>query len=246
MKLVVNKNSTADASQVGEVIENLQTVTSKIIAAARGTGRMAEDIVLVAVSKGHGADRVRAATAAGHRVFGENRVQEAVEKYRELRDELSDLLLHMVGPLQTNKVRQAVALFDVIQSLDRPKLAAALAREMDRCGRRPNCFIEVNTGDEKQKSGVSLDNADQFIEECRSEYGIPVAGLMCIPPAEDEPSLHFALLRQLAERNGLSALSMGMSRDYEVAVAFGATHVRVGTAIFGPRLGVASLHGAAD
>jgi pyridoxal phosphate enzyme (YggS family) len=246
MRLVVNKNSTADNSQVIEVIDNLQTVKSKIAAAARGAGRTAEDIVLVAISKGHGADRVRAAVAAGHLLFGENRVQEAAVKFRELRDELSDLSLHMVGPLQTNKARQAVALFDVIQSLDRPKLAAALAREMDRCGRRPICFIEVNTGDEKQKSGVSLDGADQFIEECRSEYGLPIAGLMCIPPAEDEPSLHFALLRQLAVRNELAALSMGMSRDYEVSVAFGATHVRVGTAIFGRRPGVASPHRVAD
>ena len=238
----MNEKSTPGTSQVGEVVENFQTVKSKIAAAAREAGRTAEDVALVAVSKGHGADRVRAAIAAGHRIFGENRVQEAAEKFRELRDELSDLSLHMVGPLQTNKVRQAVALFDVIQSLDRPKLAVALAREMDLCGRRPKCLIEINTGDEKQKSGVSLDSADQFIEDCRSEYGLPIAGLMCIPPAEDEPSLHFALLRQLAERNGLTALSMGMSRDFEVAVAFGATHVRVGTAIFGRRPGVASPH----
>ena len=229
-----------------EIADNLESVKAKIAAAAREAGRKAEDVELVAVSKGHGADRVRAAIAAGHRIFGENRVQEAAEKFRELRDELGDLSVHMVGPLQTNKARQAVALFDVIQSLDRPRLAAALAREMDLCGRRPECFIEVNTGDEKQKSGVSLDSADQFIEDCRSEYGLPIAGLMCIPPAEDEPSLHFALLRQLAVRNGLTALSMGMSRDYEVAVTFGATHVRVGTAIFGPRLGVVSPHRVAD
>ena len=229
-----------------EIADNLESVKAKIAAAAREAGRKAEDVELVAVSKGHGADRVRAAIAAGHRIFGENRVQEAAEKFRELRDELGDLSVHMVGPLQTNKARQAVALFDVIQSLDRPRLAAALAREMDLCGRRPECFIEVNTGDEKQKSGVSLDSADQFIKDCRSEYGLPIAGLMCIPPAEGEPSLHFALLRQLAVRNGLTALSMGMSRDYEVAVAFGATHVRVGTAIFGPRLSVASPHRVAD
>ncbi len=229
-----------------EIADNLESVKAKIAVVAGDAGRMAEDVALVAVSKGHGADSVRAAIVAGHRVFGENRVQEAAEKFHELQDEVSDLSVHMVGPLQTNKARQAVALFDVIQSLDRPRLAAALAREMDLCGRRPDCFIEVNTGDEKQKSGVSLDSADQFIEDCRAEYGLPIAGLMCIPPAEDEPSLHFALLRQLAVRNGLTALSMGMSRDYEVAVAFGATHVRVGTAIFGPRLDVASPHRLAD
>lgn len=242
----MGETSNIEAREEIEIADSLLAVKSKIEAAAREAGRTAADIELVAVSKGHGADRVRAAIDAGHRIFGENRVQEAAEKFRELQDELSDLSVHMVGPLQTNKARQAVALFDVIQSLDRPKLAAALAREMDRCGQRPKCFIEVNTGDEKQKSGVSLDSADQFIENCRSEYGLPVAGLMCIPPAEDEPSLHFALLRQLAARNGLTALSMGMSRDYEVAVAFGATHVRVGTAIFGPRLGVAAPHRAAD
>ena len=242
----MSETSKVEEREKLEVADNFLTVNSKIAAAAHDAGRAAEDIALVAVSKGHGADRVRAAIAAGHRIFGENRVQEAAEKFRELQDELSDLSVHMVGPLQTNKARQAVALFDVIQSLDRPKLAAALAREMDLCGRRPKCFIEVNTGDESQKSGVSLDGADQFIEDCRSDYGLPIAGLMCIPPAEDEPSLHFALLRQLAVRNGLTALSMGMSRDYEVAVAFGATHVRVGTAIFGPRLGVASPHRAAD
>ena len=242
----MGETSNVEVCEETEVAGNLKSVKDKIEVAAREAGRTAESVVLVAVSKGHGADHVRAAIAAGHRVFGENRVQEAVEKFREWRDELSELSLHMVGPLQTNKVRQAVALFDVIQSLDRPKLAAALAREMDRCGKRPICFIEVNTGDEKQKSGVSLDSADQFIEDCRSEYGLPIEGLMCIPPAADEPSLHFALLRQLAARNGLTALSMGMSRDYEVAVAFGATHVRVGTAILGPRLGVVSPHRPAD
>ena len=179
---------------------------------------------------------VRAAIAAGHRVFGENRVQEAVKKFGPLRDEESDLCLHMVGPLQSNKVRQAVAVFDVIQSLDRPKIAGAIAREMEVCGRRPTCFIEVNTGDEPQKSGISLEQVDKFVDRCKFEYNLPIAGLMCIPPAGDEPSLHFALLRQIAARHGLDMLSMGMSRDYEVAVTFGATHVRVGTSVFGPRI----------
>ena len=165
MRLVVNTNSTPKASLVGEVAENLQTVKAKIAVAALETGRLTEDVALVAVSKGHGADHVRAAIAAGHRAFGENRVQEAAEKFRDLRDAPRDLAVHMVGPLQTNKARQAVAVFDVIQSLDRPRLAAALAREMDICGRRPTCFIEVNTGNEKQKSGVSLDSVDRFIED---------------------------------------------------------------------------------
>ncbi len=156
-------------------------------------------------------------------------------KFRELRDECSDLELHLVGSLQTNKVRQAVAAFDVIQSLDRPKLAAALAREMDRQGRLLNCFIEVNTGNEPQKSGVLLDQADQFIASCLGEFALPITGLMCIPPAAEEPSLHFALLGQIAARHGLDALSMGMSADFEIAIAFGATHVRVGTAVFGQR-----------
>jgi len=246
MRLVVKTNSTPRASLVGEVFENLQTVKAKIAESAFETGRLTEDIALVAVSKGHDADHVRAAIAAGHRVFGENRVQEAAEKFRDFRDDPGDLSVHMVGPLQTNKARQAVAVFDVIQSLDRPRLAAALAREMDICGRRPTCFIEVNTGNEKQKSGVSLDSVDRFIEDCRSEYGLPITGLMCIPPSKEEPSLHFALLRQLAVRNGLTALSMGMSRDFEVAVAFGATHIRVGTAIFGARPGVVSPYRVVD
>ena len=242
----MNEVSKIEVLQDRRVADDLQSVRSKIEAAAREAGRAAEDVLLVAVSKGHGAERVRGAVAAGHRVFGENRVQEAAEKFRALQEEVGDLSVHMVGPLQTNKAREAVALFDVIQSLDRPRLAAALAREMDLHGRRPVCFIEVNTGDEPQKSGVPLDQADQFINDCRSEYGLPVEGLMCIPPADDEPSLHFALLRQMAVRHGLTALSMGMSRDFEVAVAFGATHVRVGTAAFGPRPSVGSPLPVAD
>ncbi len=231
----MSENSPVDNPPDGEIGDNLRSVKARIATAARTRHREAGDVTLVAVSKGHGTARPRAAIAAGHRVFGENRVQEAAAKFRELRDECIDIELHLVGPLQTNKVRQAVTAFDVIQSLDRPKLAAALAREIDRQGRQPICFIEVNTGDEPQKSGVLLDSADHFIESCLTEYALPITGLMCIPPAAEEPSLHFALLSQIAARHGLGALSMGMSADFEIAVAFGATHVRVGTAIFGQR-----------
>ena len=217
------------------IANNLRSVTARIATAAKAAGREIDDVTLVAVSKGHGAERPHAAIAAGHRVFGENRVQEAAAKFGELREECADLELHLVGPLQTNKVRQAVAVFDVIQSLDRPKLAAALARERDRQGQLPRCFIEVNTGDEPQKSGILLDHADHFIDSCVREYALPISGLMCIPPAAEEPALHFALLSQIAARHGLAGLSMGMSADFEIAVAFGASHVRVGTGVFGQR-----------
>ncbi len=233
--VVVSEDSPEDILQDEEIADNLRSVKARIAAAAQDAGREASNVTLVAVSKGHAAERSRAAIAAGHRVFGENRVQEAATKFRELRDECGDLELHLVGSLQTNKVRQAVAMFDVIQSLDRPKLAEALAREMYRQGRLPSCFIEVNTGNEPQKSGVMLDQADHFIDSCLSEFALPITGLMCIPPAAEEPSLHFALLGQIAARHGLDDLSTGMSADFEIAVAFGATHVRVGTAIFGQR-----------
>jgi PLP dependent protein len=178
---------------------------------------------------------VREALAAGHRVFGENRVQEAQAKYPALREAFPDLTLHLIGPLQTNKVRDAVALFDVIESVDRPRLAESLAREMDRSGRRLPCLIEVNTGEETQKSGVMPAAADDFIVECRDRLNLPVVGLMCVPPLDDEPSPHFALLREIGRRTDLRLLSMGMSADFETAIRFGATHVRVGTAIFGAR-----------
>jgi len=175
------------------------------------------------------------ALAAGQRAFGENRVQEAEAKWPALTAAHPDARLHLIGPLQRNKVRRAVTLFDVIETVDRPKLARALADEMARAGRRPACFIEVNTGEEPQKDGVVPREADAFIRECREALGLPIEGLMCIPPVDEEPSLHFALLREIARRNGLAKLSMGMSADFEIAIAFGATHVRVGTAIFGPR-----------
>lgn len=219
----------------GVIAANLAAVRGRIEAAARAAGRPPESVALVAVSKTHPAAAVREALAAGHRLFGENRVQEAQAKYPALREAYPDLVLHLIGPLQTNKVRDAVAICDVIETVDRPRLAEALAREMARSGRRLPCLIEVNTGEEPQKSGVLPAAADDFIIECRDRLGLPVEGLMCVPPLDEEPALHFALLREIARRTGLGALSMGMTADFEKAIRFGATHVRIGTAIFGAR-----------
>jgi hypothetical protein len=213
----------------------LAEVTGRIAEAARASGRSPSDVTLVAVSKTHGADRVRELLEVGHRVFGENRVQEAEGKFPELKAAWPDLELHLIGPLQTNKARDAVALFDVIQSVDRDRLAAALAKEMERLGRRPACYIQVNTGEEPQKAGLLPKDVDAFVALCRDQYKLPVVGLMCIPPVDEEPALHFALLAKMAARNGLAKLSMGMSADYETAVRMGATHVRVGSALFGSR-----------
>ncbi len=223
----------AEAAQ--DIAGNLHTVRERIAEAARAAGRDPSAVTLCAVSKTVPADRILRAIAAGQREFGENRVQEAASKWPALREREPGLTLHLIGPLQTNKAGKAVALFDVIQTVDRPKLARVLAREMEKTGRRPLCFVQVNTGAEPQKAGILPQQADAFIAACRREFGLPVVGLMCIPPVDEEPALHFALLREIAERNGLSALSMGMSADYEVAIAFGATVVRVGTAIFGAR-----------
>jgi pyridoxal phosphate enzyme (YggS family) len=219
----------------GVIAANLAAVQVRIAAAARAVDRTPEIVTLVAVSKTHPAASVRHALMAGHRVFGENRVQEAQAKYPELREEFPDLALHLIGPLQTNKVRDAVVLFDVIESVDRLRLAQALAGEMERSGCRPPCLIEVNTGEEPQKAGIMPADADSFIIECRERLDLPIIGLMCVPPLEEEPAPHFALLREIARRNGLEILSMGMSADFEKAIRFGATHVRVGTAIFGAR-----------
>lgn len=223
----------ADSSP--DLVQRLAAVRARIAEAAAAAARRSEDVTLVAVSKTHDAAAVEAALALGQRVFGENRVQEAAAKYPPLKARHPDLRLHLIGPLQTNKVRDAVALFDAIETVDRPKLAEALANEMARQGRRPELFIQVNTGEEPQKAGVMPREADAFIEACRTRLGLGIAGLMCIPPAEEEPSLHFALLREMARRHGLAGLSMGMSGDYDIAIRFGATHVRVGTAIFGAR-----------
>jgi pyridoxal phosphate enzyme (YggS family) len=217
------------------IADNLAEVGQRIAAAARAAGRDPAEITLVAVGKLHPVARIEAALAAGHRVFGENRVQEAEAKFPALKQGRPDLVLHLIGPLQTNKVRLAVALFDVIETVDRPKLARALAKEMAESGRRPVCFIQVNTGEEPQKAGVVPAEADGLIALARDELDLPVEGLMCIPPFDEEPALHFALLREIARRNGLAKLSMGMTGDFETAIRFGATHVRVGTAVFGPR-----------
>ena len=229
------RTSETVAEEASGVAARLAAVRRRIAAAEAAAGRPPGSVELVAVGKTHMAETVREAIDAGHRAFGENRVQEAMAKWPALRDAAPDAALHLIGPLQTNKARDAVALFDVIETVDRPKLAAALAREMDRAGRRPSCLVEVNTGAEPQKAGVRPAAADDFIAACRGEYGLKVDGLMCIPPAGEEPALHFALLAEIARRNGLARLSMGMTADFETAIRFGATHVRLGTAVFGPR-----------
>jgi hypothetical protein len=212
----------------------LAEVHERIAAAAREAGRDPDGITLVAVSKVQPLERIEAVLEAGHRVFGENRVQEAAGKWPALRERYPDVVLHLVGPLQTNKVRQAAELFDVIETVDRPKLARKLAEVFEETGRRLPCYVQVNTGEEPQKAGVMPAEADAFVAECRG-LGLPLAGLMCIPPVEEEPALHFALLAKIAERVGLDGLSMGMSGDFERAIAQGATVVRVGSALFGAR-----------
>ncbi|MEO8558923.1 MAG: YggS family pyridoxal phosphate-dependent enzyme [Rhodospirillales bacterium] len=218
-----------------DAASNLAAITARMAKAAQQAGRNPADVTLVAVSKTHGAERVAALIEAGQFVFGENRVQEADGKYPALQAQHPNLQLHLIGPLQTNKVKEAVALFDAIETVDRPKLAQALAREMDKQGKRLDCFIQVNTGEEPQKAGVHPADTDEIVRLCRDELKLPVRGLMCIPPADEEPALHFALLAKLAARNGLAHLSMGMSGDFETAIRLGATHVRVGTALFGQR-----------
>lgn len=226
-----------DSSQTeiaANIAANLAEVRARIAAAAREAGRDPTEVALVAVSKTHPAAAVETALAAGQTVFGENRVQEAQGKFPALKAAHPELRLHLIGPLQTNKVKDALKLFDVIETLDRPKLAQAIAKEAAKLGAAPACYIQVNTGEEPQKAGVAPQEADGFIADCRA-LGLDVRGLMCIPPVDEEPSLHFALLREIARRNGLAGLSMGMSGDYETAVRFGATLVRVGTGIFGTR-----------
>lgn len=215
------------------IADNLADVQRRIALAAADSGQEAP--TLVAVSKTHDREKIETALAAGQRVFGENRVQEAHAKFPGLKADWPDLQLHLIGPLQTNKAKDAVALFDVIQTLDRPKLAHSLAREMERSGRRPVCFVQVNTGEEPQKAGVLPNDLDAFVALVRDELALPVVGLMCIPPVEENPALHFAFLKELGRRCGLTQLSMGMSSDYEQAVRLGATAVRVGSAIFGAR-----------
>jgi pyridoxal phosphate enzyme (YggS family) len=214
---------------------SLAEIHSRIARAIAESGRTPGSVNLIAVSKVQPEDRVRAVLTEGHRLFGENRVQEAAGKWPAFRESFPDAQVHLIGPLQTNKTRQAFALFQAIHSLDRPKLANAIARIAQDEGHCPDLFIQVNTGEEPQKAGILPAEADAFIAACQS-MDLPIKGLMCIPPVEEEPSLHFALLAKIAARNGLTGLSMGMSSDFERAIALGATHVRVGSAIFGDRV----------
>ena len=215
----------------------LEDVLSKISAAAEAAGRAPESVQLVAVSKVHGADVITPVLEAGQRLFGENRVQEAADKWPALREQYPDVRLHLIGPLQTNKVRQAVHLFDVIETVDRLKLARTLARIFEEEGIRREVYVQVNVGREEQKAGINPDEADAFIDLCRDELNLPVTGLMCIPPAGEDPAPYFDLLAGIARRNNIGILSMGMSGDFEIAIKHGATHVRVGTAVFGTRPG---------
>jgi len=214
---------------------SLARVRGEIAAACTDAKRDPASVTLIAVSKTFGAEAIEPVIAAGQRVFGENRVQEAKAKWPLLRAAHPGIALHLIGPLQSNKAKEAVALFDAIHSVDRPSIAEALAKEIAKQNRHPTLFVEVNTGEEPQKAGVLPHEADAFIKTCRETHGLTVAGLMCIPPFEEAPAPHFALAAKIAARNGLSLLSMGMSADFATAIAFGATHVRVGTAIFGGR-----------
>ncbi|MBV9969312.1 MAG: YggS family pyridoxal phosphate-dependent enzyme [Xanthobacteraceae bacterium] len=213
----------------------LSAVRREIAQTCATASRRPEEVTLIAVSKTFAADAILPVIAAGQRVFGENRVQEALAKWPPLRETHPGLALHLIGPLQSNKAREAVSLFDAIHSIDRPSVCRTLAKEIERQGRSPTLFVEVNTGAEPQKAGVLPQAADAFIAACRDEYGLAIAGLMCIPPHDEAPAPHFALTAKIAARNGLSLLSMGMSADFAIAIRFGATHVRVGSAIFGHR-----------
>ena len=213
---------------------SLSEIEARMHQAAVAADRDPSDVTLIAVSKVQPEERVANVLESGHRVFGENKVQEAAGKWPGFRERFDGIELHLIGPLQTNKARQAMELAEAIHSVDRPKLAKTLARLAQELGHCPNLFIQVNTGEEPQKAGIMPSDADAFVSECRA-FDLPIQGLMCIPPVEEEPSLHFALLAKIAERNGLTGLSMGMSADFESAIALGATHVRVGSAIFGAR-----------
>lgn len=215
--------------------QSLAAIRERLAASARQAGRDPANVELIAVSKTFSADEIRPILEAGQRVFGENRVQEAATKWPALRAEYPDLKLHLIGPLQSNKTKEAVALFDVIHSIDRPKIARALAEEMKKQEKSPGLFVQVNTGEEPQKAGVMPKETADFVRMCSEELGLKIGGLMCIPPVEEEPAVHFAFLAKLARDLDLPGLSMGMSADFEAAIEFGATHVRVGSAIFGSR-----------
>jgi pyridoxal phosphate enzyme (YggS family) len=222
-------------TEVGNSAENLKRVQGEVAAAIDAAGRESRSVELIAVSKTFDAAAVRPVILAGQRVFGENRVQEAQHKWPALRAEYPDVELHLIGPLQSNKAKDAVALFDAIHTIDRLKIAEAIANEMAKQGRKLQLFVQVNTGEEPQKAGVPPREAKAFVDLCRDKLGLEIKGLMCIPPIDEEPAVHFAFLAKLAREIGLAGLSMGMSSDFETAIAFGATHVRVGSAIFGDR-----------
>jgi pyridoxal phosphate enzyme (YggS family) len=218
-----------------DVAAALAAVQAEIAAACRDSNRDPASVTLIAVSKTFGADAIEPAIAAGQRVFGENRVQETKAKWPDIRARYDGLSLHLIGPLQSNKAKEAVALFDAIHSVDRASLCEALAKEIGKQGRAPELFVEINTGAEQQKAGILPEDADAFLRSCRDDYGLTISGLMCIPPFDEAPAPHFALTAKIAARNGLKRLSMGMSADFATAIQFGATHVRVGSAIFGGR-----------
>ncbi len=224
---------TDDASH--EVLDRFLAVRDAVARFARDAGRKPEDVTLVAVSKTYGPEAIVPVLESGHRVFGENRVQESQGKWPALKAQFPGVELHLIGPLQSNKAKEAIALFDVIETVDRVSIAEALAKELAKTDRRPQLYVQINTGEEPQKAGVVPREADAFLARCRDEWGLSISGLMCIPPVDEPPSPHFALLRKIAERNGLKTLSMGMSGDFEAAIQLGATHVRIGSAIFGAR-----------
>lgn len=220
---------------MNEAVSRLEAVKANITSAEKEAGRAAGSVTLVAVSKTFAADDIRPVIEAGQRVFGENRVQEAQSKWPALREHFPDLELHLIGPLQSNKAKEAVALFDVIETVDREKIAAELAKEIDKQGKAPRLYVQVNTGLEEQKAGIDPREAVAFVKRCRDVHGLAIEGLMAIPPFDENPGPHFALLEKLAHEGGVEKLSIGMSGDYEKAIAFGATSVRVGSAIFGTR-----------
>jgi PLP dependent protein len=225
-------------NEATDIAANLAAVQADIAAACREANREAASVTLIAVGKTFPAEAMEHAIDAGQHVFGENRVQETKAKWPALRERHPDLSLHLIGPLQSNKAREAVALFDAIHSVDRPSLCEALSKEIVKHGRAPQLFVEINTGAEPQKAGILPEDADAFLRACQDSYGLAIEGLMCIPPFDEAPAPHFALTAKIAARNGLTRLSMGMSSDYKIAIAFGATHVRVGSAIFGQRVPV--------
>ncbi|MDR1828443.1 MAG: YggS family pyridoxal phosphate-dependent enzyme [Methylobacteriaceae bacterium] len=230
-----DETSTSQGKENGDILRGLEDVESRLARCCADTGRRRADITLIAVSKTFPFSRIAPALKYGQRAFGENYVQEATEKWLAPKAGIPGLALHMIGPLQSNKARQAVALFDCIHTLDRDSLAKALAKELAAANRAPRLLVQVNTGEESQKGGVFPAGLAEFLKQCREEYGLTVSGLMCIPPVDEPPSPHFALLAKLAERHDLPDLSMGMSDDFEAAVRMGATHIRIGSAIFGAR-----------